>query len=63
MKEREMPPKIEDRNTDNRLASIEARLEGLQTEIQLQRAQYIGLGAALLLIAYGLYKVGAKLPA
>jgi hypothetical protein len=57
-----MPPKIDERNTDNRLASIQAELEGLRTEIQLQRAQYIGLGAALLLIAYGLYKVGTKLP-
>lgn len=49
---------IDERNETNRLAGIEAQLGDIKDELQLQRVQQIGLASMMVILAYGLYKVG-----
>jgi hypothetical protein len=54
---------IDDRNTVNRIAAMDGKLDEVRADLQLQRAQLVGLGAMMILLGYSIYKLGKMLPA
>jgi hypothetical protein len=50
--------KIDERNIVNRLKGIEEQLGSIGTEQKLQRTQMVGLLTTMVLLGFGLYKLG-----